>query len=342
MSYRVIKRIRGIAYLYEQTSFRVGRKVYTKCKCLGRYDGSGLSVFGPSEEAGKETISILENSDSALSEIQKNATQILQQSVHQKRDQSNTTSLSIHIPLVNHKISESALVKEVDLAHRMLDHLEIPRECLPSIHVKYGYFPCHKRKRRNGEYRVTLPWKSRGSRTAFKRSYSQAVARATLDAVGKQNPEAYAELARTFDDTFRSSQSAIGVYFRYASPMGVYKAMALRWFGVVRKSKECLPNPGSVGMVDFSKRKTWRDDLVSLMATLQKSGMKRTEKKFREQLTKARREVTASMTNMKRFSRFSPRRVRARKRLKKALAREQAQLAMQRKLQHVSNFFGMS
>jgi hypothetical protein len=41
MTYRVIKVIKGISYLYEQESYREGGKVKTRCRCLGRVDAAG-------------------------------------------------------------------------------------------------------------------------------------------------------------------------------------------------------------------------------------------------------------------------------------------------------------
>jgi hypothetical protein len=41
MTYRVIKVIKGISYLYEQESYREGGKVKTRCRCLGRVDAVG-------------------------------------------------------------------------------------------------------------------------------------------------------------------------------------------------------------------------------------------------------------------------------------------------------------
>jgi hypothetical protein len=37
--YHVIKTIRGVPYRYKQTSWREGRRIRTKCRCLGRADG---------------------------------------------------------------------------------------------------------------------------------------------------------------------------------------------------------------------------------------------------------------------------------------------------------------
>lgn len=41
MSYVVFKRIKGHVYAYEQSSWREGNRVRTRCRCLGRADGVG-------------------------------------------------------------------------------------------------------------------------------------------------------------------------------------------------------------------------------------------------------------------------------------------------------------
>ena len=45
MAYQVIKRINGHPYLYEQTSFREGAKIRTRCRCLGRINDKEATRF---------------------------------------------------------------------------------------------------------------------------------------------------------------------------------------------------------------------------------------------------------------------------------------------------------
>ena len=42
MTYRVIKKIKGHSYLYEQSSYRIGEKVKTKSRYLGPVSPSGV------------------------------------------------------------------------------------------------------------------------------------------------------------------------------------------------------------------------------------------------------------------------------------------------------------
>lgn len=54
MTYRVIKTINGRQYVYEQTSYRVGKKVKTKCVYLGRADGAVLRGSAPDFDEARE------------------------------------------------------------------------------------------------------------------------------------------------------------------------------------------------------------------------------------------------------------------------------------------------
>lgn len=348
MSYLVIKVIRGKKYLYRQSSYRVGKKVFTKCRCLGRADKIVLNSEGSDVQSTDETPSEIKprisdrGKEGALGISASQLNSQLQAFKSADISPRNTTALSIRIPLQNHAVSSRSLQKEVKLALNSLDRLGIPAEQFPDITVKHGYFPRFKRRWKTGKYVCTIPWKSKGTRTKFKRAYSNAVSNATLDALGRHDPEKYAQIACAFDQEYRASTKAISTFLKHTSPKGFYSVVALHCFGVVNKSKECLPHAEKLGMLDFNKRRGWRDEATKMMSQVRRKGYKEVQQTYDKELTKARREVTRTRNDVRKYFILSPRRTRARKKFKAALAREQAQLAMQRKLQLVSDIFGMS
>ena len=54
MTYRVVKTINGRQYVYEQTSYRVGKKVKTKCVYLGPVGGRELRDSAPDFDVKRE------------------------------------------------------------------------------------------------------------------------------------------------------------------------------------------------------------------------------------------------------------------------------------------------
>ncbi|CAM2011582.1 hypothetical protein [Acanthopleuribacter pedis] len=333
MAYRVIKTIRGVQYLYEQSSYRVGKKVFTKCRCLGRVDGfSGLSDsltvrsdLVPDQSAGEV--------DTALPGPA-NPPRVQAQA---ERSIKNIAPLSIRVELSDHRISAKSLHKEVDLALGLLKANGVAPSCFPDIAVKYANEAGFRRSWRTGKYTVSLPWLSTGKRQQFKRIFSQTVSHAVLDAVGKQDPLKYSQIAEAFDAEYRASTTAIASYLLHASPKGWYSLVSLYVFRVVNRSRECLPAASKLGMVDFQKRRGWRDEATKLMSLIRKQGYESVLAANQKELASSRRAITLAGNKMRSLVPFLPRWWKARHKFRAELAREQAIMSQQRKLQLLIN-----
>ena len=331
MAYLIIKKIKGISYVYEQTTYRVGEKVYTRSRYLGR---AQMAEESWSPEGSNPSAKVARAvTPRRQRPIAKNTTKM------RPLEKVTTTNFVIKPDLKKHKISANALQKEHDTALSQLKKSGLDITRFPHISVKHGLYTTHKRRFRNGAYVVTLPRKSCGARTRFKNHFSQTIAHASLDLLAQQRPTAYAELAFEFDRSFRETQKALTAYMVAASPEGFVKGLALKYWGIIRKSKQTLPQPEKVGLLDFSKRKSWRDELVTIMTHIQRKGLRKVREQIRHELTVARREFSTAMTERKKTNFLSTRWWRTRKRWRKALAREQAQLALQRKLECIERIF---
>ena len=357
MAYRVIKRVKGIAYLYEQISFRVGSRVHTKSRCLGRADGIGgavSGVAGASCASGSSEAQVAHGDSGALSVPEVPAipgnddgADII--SKIRRSDQQNgqniprpviTTRFRSAIPLAGHKISTFSLQKEYENAQVMLRNAGVSSEQFPSITIKYGWWVKPILRRRTGQYVVCLPKKSSGHRMKFKRCYSQTVARSMLDSVARHAPQKYAVLAQEFDSSFRETQKAITTFiFAAKAPNAVLMLLALRQWGVIRKAKKVLPSPERIGLIDFSKRKTWRDELTAIMGTIHRKGFARVHADHQKQLSIAKREFTTARNIHAKCIPLSPRWWRSRRRQKTAIARLHAQELFSGKLSTIQRVF---
>ena len=337
MAYQVIKRIKGIPYLYEQETYRVGGKVHTRSRYIGRADGSSgtghvpasgiAEVKPPATESASQTLKL------ASSQTRANP----------KRNASGTTGPSrvntTKIDWKKHNISERALLREHKNAVATLERAGINTDSLPVIHLKHARSVTTKRRWRDGSYVVTLPKKSSGKRTQFKRQYSAAIARASLDALASQDAERYSALASQWDKSYRATQSALTSYIYATSSItrrrrkrGFVLGLVVRHFGLVEKAREVLPDPERVGLVDYSKRSTWRDELVTVMAKRQRIGPEKMKANHRKQTVITRREIHVAVKQKKKAIPLSKTWWRARRRMQKCLAQERALKAFGEKL----------
>jgi len=307
MSYRVIKKVKGRFYLYEQESFRAGGKVCTR----SRYLGPVAAGDGEPQEENADQPRVSE----ALPESrQKGETPSLAPPLPHEPPQSQVVRLWATPPrgvapnlvittkmrLADHGISGPALEKEYEQAASRLKQAGLPVEELPPIAVGRG-LKTNRRRRWRGGYVVTLARFGQGHRTKFKKQFSRALADASLDLLEKHRPDEFAELKKTWKKSFERSQKALGLYVRAAtrgSRSGTALSYSIRFFGrFSARARRLLPKARQVGLVDFSERKNWREDASVLLGRVQRVGFNRARNDVEKELAAARKE-RAIATNM--------------------------------------------
>ena len=372
VAYQVIKRIKGHYYLYEQRTYREGGKVRTESRYIGPASPADVQRYGRSKKAdssGHTPAAVdapnTEHEPPSPAEIPRadeNAAQRPESSVEPQgpptrarafgdASRVNTTnnpsspaqSLDVQINLSKYKISERSLHAEHEAFVKRLRRVGLDTSAMPAIKLKHGGQVGHKKEVFGGSYVVTLPKHQRGQRTKFKDAFSKSLARAGLEVLCRQQPEKYLRLSEAFDESFRRTQEALDAYILYSADRNRrYKALALKWWGNVAQLRKNIPDPRKVGLVDYSRRKSWDDELVTVMAALQRGGLEPTIKKQRAQHAIAKREETAAFEDYhsyKGIMTLHPRRIKARKRWKRAVARVQTQEEMKRKITLIRQVF---
>ena len=203
MSYRVIKRIKGHLYLYEQSTFRVGGKVKTHSRYIGPVDGNG-TVSSTSHAISKSvdpekttvdsvreelTLQINKNTKQNLiektsppekpqkitnqakppkTEPEKNAKTppTVQKQTHDKPEPLAPTA---KINLERFALSARALVSEFQNTTARLRRSGVNTTNFPPISLEYGSKVGYHKKAFSRTYVVTIPKreKGHGSKTTY-------------------------------------------------------------------------------------------------------------------------------------------------------------------------------
>jgi hypothetical protein len=270
LTYRVIKRIKGYQYVYEQSSYRVGNKVKTKSKYIGpvnpRFSGgsaqaSPVNKSKPAPE--KETVDIDD-------------------------DLEQRAKLHIGVNLNFYGINEDSIIEEHRRVLNRLKEKGISLKGFSQIQIRHGKEVNTTEKGiLNRKYIVTLPRK--GGKYKFKREVSKTIVRASLDQIKKHRPDVYTDkIEAVFRPSYKATQKALVSYLRNSRDRkrGVKISVLKRWgkFSPVYGSKL---KPVSFGLVDNTWRPDWQSELASIVAEIQRKGFKKAKARYLKQRTKA-------------------------------------------------------
>ena len=123
----------------------------------------------------------------------------------------------------------------------------------------------------------------------------------------------------------------------------MFKWLSLRYWGnLAQLKKNLVGDARRIGVIDFSKRRTGLDELVNTLAHTNRQGLERTITEQRKYRAMANREEAAALADYRSYTGIKvlhPRRVKARKRWKRAVARVKAQREMWTKTSLIQNIF---
>lgn len=326
MTYRVVKRIKGIPYLYEQESFRIGGRVHTQCRSLGAVSGvSGASVgHAPARSGG-----IIGTGGSGGG-----STPSPSEPPPKPEEPTPHPQLNIKIDPAKLHISETALRKEHEQAISRLRKIGIDPAGFPGITVRYGKAVGHHRKTLSGRsYVVTVPRWEKGNREKLRAEYRKGLGRATLDVVAQKRPDLMDTITRRFDASYRATQDALSRYIKATNDRNKrFKAIALKYFGMANPIYHVPPE--TVGLTEYGLRRDWRDEFASLYAHAQRKGYRRSIQDAQTELAKAQAEEKKAIEEKAGIFIF-----RRRRRLKRAIARIESQKELLNKLGILQPFF---
>jgi len=347
LSYKVIKWIKGHAYLYEQETYRVGGKVKTKSRYIGVASDSDVRTFS-SANGTKKPENTNTESNQRPTETEKAFTSAEVPAVPQVNTTNNSETspdpsppLDIKVDFNRYTISERSLQKEYETFTKRIAAIGLDTSKMTPIRIVHGKEIKHHKSWYSKSYTVMIPRSSKYvNTTKFKLEFSKALARSGLDLLQKQRPDMYVKLAERFDESFRRTQEALTVYILNSQDRNrIYKAIALKWFGKVYQLQRNIPNPERVGLIDYSERKSWDDELVTIMADIQKNGLRAVKQKQGKEFAIARNEMNAAFEDYKSRFVLSPLRAKAKKRWKRARVRLEAHKEMFKKLELIQSVF---
>lgn len=325
MTYRVVKWVKGRAYLYSQRSFRDGKAVRTVSTFLGAASAADISTCqqGSRSMAGE--------GDTAPHEPK---------APRGRGSVATGGNLTISANLERAGVSERAFRYHYSEAARRLSAVGIDPAHLPPVSVRYGLGVAMKPRWRGG-YAVTLPPGSKVNRRAVSEAYHKAIARASLDAMRQQQPERFATLSLQMDASFRATNAAVLQYVSNTRHRDAWAwGLALRWFGVANALKGTGGSVAAetIGLAEYGSRATWQDETSAVLGQVLAKGYRATHEAHEREAGKARAAEKAAALAYKNAGILSRR--AARKTWRKSSARVIAQHEMGAKLATIRAAFG--
>lgn len=330
MPYRVVKKINGRDYLYEQETYREGGKVRTKSKYIGAVVAADISkpVINTTNRDGKAHTD-KESAPAPPKPLPEPSPKLSSKPVERLR---------IKARVEPHKISRAALEAEHRRFTGHMESLGLKMDNIRRIRVGSGK-SVRCRKTGRGDYVITLPrhkvGKTKGRtggsiRTVFRREYRKALAGTYLDAIKAQDPQYYAGLEQNLSAAFKIQNKAISKYLMN-SKRKPSQSMALTLHFMHSKmlsdwSKARIPAQ-MLGLADHARRSHWRQDAEATMAEIQRYGWTHAYSKYMDELSKAQSITLNTLTkcqNMSNLDIISGKRRAARKELRKLNGRRKA------------------
>ncbi len=290
MAYTVIKTVKGRKYMYMQESYRQGGKVLTKSRYLGAVDSAtgevgGVSV-GSSEFIEKYQVEIRDRILVAGDPRRSRPEEERARREHEVREKARNAArgaekggknrLDVRINCSRHKISAYALEEDYKGFQKRLQRFGVS---LPSVVLKYGFrlrlYQTEEKEKGKSSSRfvVSVPRFVKVSREYIRREYRRALARASLAAIQKEKPEAYAGLSLHFDRSFFETQKLLNRFILSTNEKdALMRAAALKYFGVLHPIASGKLKPSKLGIIEYGKRKTWEDEAASLMVDCHRRG----------------------------------------------------------------------
>ncbi|WP_413207020.1 hypothetical protein [Rhodospirillum sp. A1_3_36] len=275
MSYRVVKWVKGRAYLYDQTSYRVGRKVRTTSRYVGP---ATAATHAPSSK-------VMASPGERASPVQRKVT--LPEGASEPMIEADLGALRIgREPLRNWHVN----------AMRSLDGLGMDLSKVPPVTVKHGLSVRVRKGRFGGGYVVTLPRGQRGNRNAVRDAYGKALAATMLDGLQEQRPDLHQALALHFDQSYRATTRAVMDYIANSRDRNKWALVLTAWaWGKVSPvyadrsgMRSRFIAPRMLGLQQWGERKDWRADAEATLGAVLRKGYGPERTRHSEEWKKAR------------------------------------------------------
>ena len=339
VTYRVIRTIKGRQYVYEQTSVRDGNKVRT----MSRYIGPVDPIQQTARQKVVQTLADVSGTKERVQEaivpdaevLTKPSDEPLEPPPRPPPASESAPSLRIKINAAKF-ISEARLQKDFQKAVSSLRRAGVSTAKFPDITLKYGSSIGYHKKAFSDAYVVKLPRWIKPKREEFRTACHKAISRACLDQIITQRPDLLKDIAYRFDESFKATQDILNRYLLWSEGSSNFNSLLiLKFFGTMPKLRYVKPE--TIGLVEFGKRKTWEDEFVSVHANIIKRGFgQATENAKAEYFKAVAAEKSAGNELRETFILFRP---RVKRKLKRAIARKQAQYEMMNKIALVRSLF---
>ena len=180
---------------------------------------------------------------------------------------------TIKISTGKFRMSENALVGDWRRSVKQLRKLGVKPSQVPSVTLQHGTKLGCRKPAYNAGYVATVPRWEKVSREAVRMEYRKALARASFDALAAHDLAAYNRLETEFNTTFEDTQIALTRYLMSSEHKGSkFKVMALKQFGVMNPVYRGKVPSEKLGLVEYGSRRTWDEEAVAVMATMQRKG----------------------------------------------------------------------
>ena len=337
MAYHVIKTIKGRQYLYRQEGFREGDKVRTRSTYIGPVTEANRGLVSKSS-SGSAAASPSESAGSSFS-ASKPAERASSGQNAKSPPPASSEIFRSKVNLKKQKISEESLHRQQVIFTNRMASKGVDVSKMPPIVIKRGLSLGHKRSFGKKQLIVTLP-RTGVNRGEFRKECFKAQGRLAIEAFSQQQPEKFLKLSQHFDQSFRKSQGLISDYIRNARGKSAkFRAIALKVWGNTAQLHKHLPEPDKVGVYDYSSRKSWQDEAVSIYAEMNRKGASAFRQNLGEKMGMARNELDRAETDLKNLTFFNMKKGSIRRRAARARARYENMREMNRKVEVVKELF---
>ena len=300
---KVIKYRNGRPYLYEQISYREGGKVKSKMTYLGKGDAylaAAAKTVEPITSSTRDQLASLHKVASITTKTRDQLRDIAKQNPNPKYTETESKTSSLPIPkestikrkvaptkkepetthsfswsvdLSKYNMSSVALAQESKSMLSRLKSLGVDSSKMASVDIRHGRkLSCHKNTEKN-HYTVIVPKKMESPRTKIKQEYSRTLARAAFDLIKEQQPDRYHDLALEFAPTYIETNKIVNQYWRTATSHHSFaKGVYMKIMGFVGAKIAAKREPNTYGVVDFSARKTWEDEVIAVASEVHRRG----------------------------------------------------------------------
>ena len=311
-----------------------------------------LTKKGNEEKSQIETIKS-KNAQSVKVQTKKDGEVATTKNTANKAKQIKYDKFENKINLSEYKINRNSLEREQQRMALCLHKIGLDISKLEKIKlVNSGQEPGYKKKSMSllsseQYYEVNMTRYVSGNRTKFKTSFKRALASSALDMLEKQKPGIYSNIMYYFDRSYQNTQNLLNTYILNTNDRN-RKTKALIVKGIFGKLGGYIPEklqgkkikPEEIGLVDQTRRKTWKDDAVIVLAEMIGSGYTKFISDRKTEYEKAKREQNNAKVALQQARFYEVvKKGYAKKRFKKACARYEAQKEMMNKIKYLTKIF---